>query len=116
MGTEAGQFCLQFDRPRGRCEMMVVDGAAIDCLELTQQDVEVSAVRLRHLPLKLRDPGDDAWMPKQPIPGVAGGGGRVTGCPCSEGRVRTFDETLTEPLVPRLQAPHLDSCHCLVLG
>src|SRR5512132_4654581 len=41
-GTEAGQSCLQFDRPRRRREMMVFDGAAIDRLELTQQDVEVA--------------------------------------------------------------------------
>ena len=57
--TDAGELSLQLDRTRGRREMVVVDGPAIDRLELTQQHVDVSAVRLRRFALNFRDACDN---------------------------------------------------------
>ena len=69
--TNPGQLCLQLDGARRRGEMMVVDGTAINRLQLTQQDVDVSAVRLRRFALNFRNTGDDARMPEQPVAGIA---------------------------------------------
>jgi hypothetical protein len=106
--TDAGELGLQLDRTRGRGEMMVVDGPAIDRLELTQQDVNVSAVRLRRLALNFRNAGDDAWMAEQPVAGIAGRPRHVARCLGREGGVRALDETPAEPFVPPFQAAYVD--------
>jgi hypothetical protein len=70
--TDAAQLRLQFDRSRGRGEMMVVDGEPINHFELTEQDVVVSAVRFRRFALNFGNAGNDARMPEQPVAGICG--------------------------------------------
>jgi hypothetical protein len=99
--TDAAQLRLQFDRSRGRGEMMVVDGEPINHFELTEQDVDVSAVRFRRFALNFGNAGNDARMPEQPVAGIAGRPRHVARSLGGEGGVRALDETPAEPFVPR---------------